>query len=571
MTDKTGTLTKNEMTVTRVWLSAGAINVTGVGYEPTGSFETNRGQVDPESRQDLMTLIDTGLVCNHAQLVQDDGQWRIMGDPTEGALIVTARKAGRGNTAPRKTVGEFSFDSKRQRMTIIEESDGGGIAHVKGAPEVILERCTRILDGAQERELAEQDKAAFAEAYDDMARDGLRTLALARRATPLSHARDVDAVENQLTLLGMVGIIDPPRPEVPHAIELARTAGIRVVVVTGDAPGTASAVARDIGLAVDRVITGREFEGLSENELRAALEKPGVLFARATPEQKLRIAGMLQEMGHVVGMTGDGVNDAPALKRASIGIAMGKRGTDVAKSASDMILTDDNFASIIGAVEEGRRQYENIKKFVRYLLSSNAAEVVAIFVNVILGGPLIFLPVQILWMNLVTDSMTAVALGVEPAEKDVMKRPPRKADESPVGLAGFMLIFLLGGYMGLANLWLFHHYLARGDSEQALVLARTVAFVGLIVAEKMNVFNFRSLRAPMPAVGFLTNPWVLAAWTFTIGLQVFAVYTPFMQRVLHITPLGWAEWGWIVLLAAPVFLVTEAVKGARWARERKGG
>jgi Ca2+-transporting ATPase len=297
--------------------------------------------------------------------------------------------------------------------------------------------------------------------------------------------------------------------------------------------------------------------------LRAALEDDS-LFARTTPEQKMRIVTLLQEMGHVVGMTGDGVNDAPALKKADIGISMGLRGTDVAKSASDMVLLDDNFASIIGAVEEGRRQYDNIQKFVRYLLSSNTAELVAIFLNILLGGPLILLPVQILWMNLVTDGVTSVALGVEKAEKGVMRRHPRSPRENILNRAGLFTIALIGGYMGLATLWLFHHYMGQGPASGGLALAQTIAFTGLIVMEKMNVFNFRSLGEPLAIVGFFSNPFVLLAWSVTIVLQVSTVYVPVLQDALHTVPLELQDWGLIAAVAAPVFIVVELYKIFRW-------
>ncbi len=562
-TDKTGTLTQNEMTLQRIWLPSGEIEVTGVGYAPSGHFGVNGHQIDASSRPDLMALLETGLRCNHARLYHDAGGWQKIGEPTEAALVVAACKGGLDPMEPAHSVTEFSFNSMRKRMTIVEHRPEGLIAQTKGAPEVILERCSYILDGTHERELTEADRGIANTAYQCLAEQGLRTLALAHRSLPHGIALNADQVERDLTLLGLVGIIDPPRAEVPNAIRLAYSAGIQVIMITGDAPATALSIARRIGLRAERAISGRELDTMDDAALRAALSEDA-LFARTTPEHKLRIVSLLQDMGQIAGMTGDGVNDAPALKKADIGIAMGLRGTDVAKGASDMILTDDNFSSIIGAVEEGRRQYDNIQKFVRYLLSSNTGEVIAIFVNILLGGPLILLPVQILWMNLVTDGMTAVALGVEPVEKGIMHRPPRPPREPILDRLGIMMILLLGGYMGACTLWLFHHYLASGQ-ENAVALAQTVAFTGLILLEKMNVFNFRSLREPLAVVGFFSNPWLLLAWTISVGLQVCVVYVPFLQQAMHTVPLGWADWGLMLVVAAPVFLITETLK---WYRRR---
>ncbi len=564
-TDKTGTLTQNEMTVIRIWLPSGELAVTGVGYDPQGHFEQNEHKVDYHERPDLLALLETGLRCNHARLAKDDRGWHEIGEPTEAALVVAGYKAWLHpeEEAPH-SVSEFSFNSRRKRMTRIEHLPEAFIAHVKGAPEVILERCTHIWDHTVQRELTEADRQAAGAAYQAMAEKGLRTLALARRSLPEGIALDEDHIERDLTLLGIVGIIDPPHPEVPEAIRLAHSAGIRVIMITGDAPATALSIARSIGLGTARAISGRELNAMNDVGLRDLLQQD-VLFARTTPEHKLRIVSTLKEMGQVVAMTGDGVNDAPALKKADIGIAMGLRGTDVAKGAADMVLTDDNFASIIGAVEEGRRQYDNIQKFVRYLLSSNVGEVIAIFVNILLGGPLILLPVQILWMNLVTDGMTAVALGLEPVETGVMQRPPRAVREPILDRTGILTILLMGGYIGAAALWLFHHYLADGRPE-ALLQAQTVAFTCIIVLEKMNVFNFRALHAPLSTIGFFSNPWVLLAWTVTIGLQVCAIYLPFMQRTLHTVSLGWSDWGLIFMVALPIFMMTEAYKWLNWHR-----
>jgi Ca2+-transporting ATPase len=561
-TDKTGTLTQNEMTAQRIWLPAGMLEVTGVGYAPSGHFALDGQKIDPGSRGDLLALLGTGLRCNHARIYEDEEGWRQVGEPTEAALVAAACKAGLSPDESAYPATEFSFNSMRKRMTIVEHRPGEMTAHVKGAPEVILERCRRILDGSKERDLREEDRMAAEEAYQSLAKQGLRTLALARRSLPENIKLEEEEIEKELTLLGIVGIIDPPRPEVPDAVRLAYSAGIRLIMITGDAPATAFAIAQNIGMRVTRAITGGELENLEDDALREELMN-GALFARVTPEHKLRIVDLLQKEGEVVGMTGDGVNDAPALKKADIGIAMGLRGTDVAKGASDMVLTDDNFASIINAVEEGRRQYDNIQKFVRYLLSSNTAEVIAIFVNIVLGGPLILLPVQILWMNLITDGLTAVALGVEPAEKGIMRRPPRSPREPILNRSGIGMILMLGSYMGICTLWLFHYYLPDGR-ESALATAQTVAFTGIIVLEKINVFNFRSLGEPIGVIGFFSNPWLLLAWSGSLVLQMGAVYIPLLQDALHTVPLGWADWGVMVVVAAPVFLVAEGVKVWRW-------
>ena len=563
-TDKTGTLTQNEMTVRRIWLPTGALEVTGVGYEPDGHFEVDGSRIEPDTRPDLEALLETGLVCNHARVTKNAGTWQKMGEPTEAALIVAAYKAKLSSDRDDMARAEFSFNSTRKRMTIVREGPGGRVAYVKGAPEVLIDLCTRIRVGDEERPLVEEDRLRFRQACERFAKRGLRILALARRTLPGDLALVDESVETELTILGVVGIIDPPRTDVPAAVSTARSAGVQILMITGDAAPTAVAIAERIGLAADRAVLGSELESMSDAQLIEALDNDAV-FARTTPEHKLRIVSLLQDRGHVVGMTGDGVNDAPALKRANIGIAMGLRGTDVAKGASDIVLTDDNFASIIGAIEEGRRQYDNIRKFVRYLLSSNTGEVLAIFANVVLGGPLILLPVQILWMNLVTDGMTAVALGLEPAERGIMRRPPRAADEPILDRAGVAIVLALGLYIATATLWLFWSYLSSGRPEDA-VLAQTIAFTGIIVLEKANVFNFRALGDPLLRVGLFSNPWVIAAWLGTMGLQVAAVYVPFLQNALHTVPLELSDWGSIALFALPVLLVPEVWK---WQVSRK--
>jgi len=569
-TDKTGTLTKNQMTVKKIWLFGGEIEVTGTGYDPAGHFEMNGKKVDYRSRMDLEALLRVGLVCNHASLKRNGKGWEISGEPTEASLVVAAYKAwlSRGEGS---IVGEFSFNSDRKRMTVIMEENGRRTAYVKGAPEVLLQRAKYWFDGSEKRVLDSGKRKEFENAYTRMAEKGLRTLAMAKRKLPENLEFDSSKVEKELTLLGIVGIIDPPRPEVPAAIETARKAGIRVVMITGDAPLTALAIARQVGLDATHAVTGTELAEMDDDMLSRTLKK-GVIFARTTPRDKLRIVSVLEKEGMVTAMTGDGVNDAPALKKADIGIAMGRRGTDVAKGAADMILLDDNFASIVGAVKEGRRQYDNIKKFVTYLLSSNTGEVIAIFVNILVGGPLILLPVQILWMNLVTDGLTAVALGLEPAERGIMERPPRIVNAPFLQLRGILMILLLGTYIGGGTLWIFHHYLVSGLPElQAVSLAQTAAFTSIIILEKINVFNYRSLHAPLTVIGLFSNPWVLGAWLLTVGFQVAAVYLPFLQEALHTVPLGWRDWLLIFEVALPIFVVVELYKSFEWWVMKKRG
>ncbi len=556
-TDKTGTLTQNEMTVRRVWVPSGVIEATGVGYAPdSGSFTTEEGAPELE---ELTALLETALWCNHARIERDESGWRSVGEPTEAALITAARKAG--VTTDVEPAGEFSFNSRRKRMTVLEPVDHEYVAHTKGAPEILLPLCSQLGWGDAARPIDDADRAEIASIAEGFAGQGLRTLGLARRRLPADTGLDEEAVEQDLALLGVVAILDPPRPEVAAAVAEAEAAGIQVVMITGDAPATALAIAGKVGLAAGRAVGGLELNEMSDAALRDALAG-GAVFARTTPEHKLRIVQLLQEDGNVVAMTGDGVNDAPALKQADVGISMGLRGTDVAKGASDMILTDDNFASIIGAVGEGRRQYDNIQKFIRYLLSSNTGEVIAIFVNILLNAPLILLPVQILWMNLVTDGLTALALGVEPAEQGIMDRPPRAPGAPILSRRGLKQIVGFGAYIGGATLFLFNFY--RLGLDRGIEVAQTMAFTGMVFLEHMNVFNFRALHAPMRVVGFFSNPWLLGAWSVTIGLQVAVVYVPFLQNAFGTVALGIEDWLWILAVSIPVFLIGEIFKSIQW-------
>ena len=557
-TDKTGTLTQNEMTVRTIWLAAGAVDVTGTGYDPAGHFEVDGERIDYHDRPDLLALLESGLHCNHAKLVKTENGWQHLGEPTEGALVVAAYKAWLPVPTQDRILSENPFSSERKRMSIAEQCESGIRLHVKGALEVLLQQCTSIQDGSDIRELQESDVAKVQAAFETMAGNGLRTLAIARRDIPHGSNLSTEKTEENLTLLGVVGMLDPPRPEVPEAVKLAQGAGIKIHMITGDSAKTATAIAQKVGLNVQQSLDGNDLNQMSDGELLAALDQEAV-FARTTPEHKLRIVNLLQDQGQIVAMTGDGVNDAPALKKADVGIAMGKRGTDVAKGASDIVLTDDNFSSIIGAVEEGRRQYDNIQKFVWYLLSSNTGEVIAIFLNILLGGPLILLPVQILWMNLITDGLTAVALGVEPPEKAMMQRSPISPKEPVVNRAGIFRIMAMGTYIGVATLLIFHFYL-KSDSPAKIAAAQTMAFTGIILIEKANVLNFRSFTSPLWKVGFLSNPWLLVAIVFALLLQVAAVYLPVLQEAFATVPLTLQDWGILLAISAPIFVFSEAYK-----------
>lgn len=558
-TDKTGTLTEDKMTATRIWTPGGAYTVTGGGYDPAGHIENADGRrVRASDDAELGQLLETALTCNRAHLSRDGEGWTMVGTPTEGALVTLAYKGWCPLPEGEPGVAELPFSSERKRMAVLAAGAGDWVLHVKGAPERILERCTRYREGGEERALDAAALARFTAAYQAIAAEGSRVIALARRSQPQAV---LPADEEDLTFLGVVGLMDPPREEVQAAIQAATSAGIRVIMITGDGPETARAVAGMVGLEVGRVLTGADVEAFDDAALDAALDER-VLFARTAPAHKMRLVRSLQAKGQIVAMTGDGVNDAPALKQSDIGIAMGVRGTEVARDAADLVLLDDNFATIVRAIREGRRQFENVRKFVRYLLSSNAGEVVALLANILIGGPLIFLATQILWMNLITDGITAVALGLEKATPDTMNRPPRARDESVIGRAGFFMILAFGTYTGGASLWIFYHCLAMGDEA----VARTAAFTAMVFFEKISVFAFRSFHHACTEIGWFSNRLLIFALIAMVGAQLAAVYWTPLQTLLRAAPLGAEHWQMIGLFALPLLVVPEALKMLRRSR-----
>ncbi|NLA39182.1 MAG: HAD-IC family P-type ATPase [Methanomicrobiales archaeon] len=564
-TDKTGTLTRNEMTVVRVRTPDGEVTVTGAGYAPEGEFLHDGSALDPLEDPGLRQFLRAALLCNHAITARDEsGEWRILGTPTEGALIVAAAKAGLSREDAPEAVQEFSFNSTRKRMTIIYREGEEDIAYVKGAPEVLLARSSRVLMNGEVVALTGVLRERIREDIAGYATGGLRVLGAAYRPLPADLPRTAEMVEEDLVYIGFAGIRDPPRPEVAEAIRLCRSAGIDVIMITGDNPLTASAVARDIGLPGEGALTGADLEALTDDELEERLSTTKVL-SRVTAEHKLRVIDVLSRERAVIAMTGDGVNDAPALKKASIGIAMGIKGTDVAKESSDMVLVDDNFASIVAGVEEGRREYDNIARFTRYLLSSNVGEIVAIVGGLLMGLPLVLIPVQILWINLITDGLPALALGLEPAERDAMQQRPRDPGKPFLTRTALAVILAIGIWLGLMVLYVFW-----GLYDVDLDRARTMAFSGLIIFELYNVLNFRSFRLPLHRVGFFSNPALFYAILGSLALQMLVVYVPVFQAFLGTAPLTLADWGLLALLGLPVLIAGEAYKVLRMRGEKAG-
>lgn len=551
-TDKTGTLTKNEMTVTTIALPEGTIGVSGGGYAPLGNFFEGDRVVDPKEVPGLLPFLRAAVVCSHATLTQDGG---IVGSPTEGALVVAAAKAGIEREYLPAIEEELSFSSSRKRMTVVVREERGLVAYMKGAPETVLARSTAVFADGAVHPLDMETQRALTERVGEMAGEGLRMIAAAYR--PLGSGEDP---EEGLIYLGAAGIQDPPREEAKEAVTQAKEAGIDVIMITGDAPRTAMAVGRTVGLGEGGVMTGAEVDGMDDAGLLNALKEVNIL-ARVTAEHKLRVIDLLAGNGQIVAMTGDGVNDAPALKKAHVGIAMGIKGTDVAREASDIVLVDDNFASIVAGVEEGRREADNIAKFTRYLLSSNVGEIVAVAGGLIAGLPLVLLPAQILWVNLVTDGATALVLGVEPAEKGILSRPPADPGAEILASRTMAAVFLIGGWIGAVVLLIFA-LLQGADLDRA----RTLAFSGFVVFELINVFNFRSFSSTLREIGPFSNRYLLLAVAVSLGLQAAVVYLPALQAAFRTVPLETADWVLLVLAGLPLLVVGE---GWKWAVKQR--
>ncbi len=565
--DKTGTLTKNEMTVRQVYAGDRLFQVGGTGYQPAGDFTLGGQKIRPADFPELMATLQGGVLCNSAALREDHGQWKIVGDPTEGALLTCAAK---GSLEKEKLdishplLEELSFDSKRKMMSMIRKApEGKTFAFVKGAPDILLSRCTRRLTPDGIKDISPGDKSAILEANEQMASQAMRVLAVAfRELNDVPGNISADTVENNLTFAGLAAMIDPPREEAREAVLKCKTAGIKAVMITGDHKNTAMAIAREIGLLSEGMLalSGEELSKMSDKDIEQSAGKVSV-YARVSPEDKLRIVRAWQKRGEIVAMTGDGVNDAPAIKAADIGVAMGITGTDVTKEISDMIVTDDNFASIVAAVEEGRGIYDNILKFIHYLLSCNAGEIFVMFLASLAGLLPPLLPIHILWVNLVTDGLPAVALGMDPVDRNIMRKAPRAPSEPVVGRKNGLIMIMQGLFIACCTLAAFG--IVFFYENEPIAEARTAAFMVLACSQLFHSFNCRSNTESIFKLGFLSNPKLLLAVGVSFVLQVVITELPFSHAVFKTTELGWQDWGLIMLLSSFPLWAMELVKLVR--------
>ena len=585
--DKTGTLTRNEMTVRVVATASGRTNLGGTGYEPHGEVtlhpsDGNDSAMEDALRHELQLALTAGDRANNAVLRQEQGRWVIQGDPTEGALLVAARKAGLEREALDtrfRRIAEVPFSSERKLMSTIHVDSGHSgrlVMFSKGAPDVLLARCSQELVGESLRPLNDARRAEILRINESLARNALRTLGVAMRQLPeerLDQDGAGEHLEHDLVFLGLVGMIDPPREEAKQAVVRARAAGIRPLMITGDHPTTGGVIAVELGISADaRAITGPELEKMSEQERDRAVREVSV-YARVSPEHKLKIVQSLQRQGHTVAMTGDGVNDAPALKSADIGVAMGITGTDVSREAADIVLADDNFASIVAAVEEGRVIFANIRKFLRYLLSSNIGETMTIFLSVLFaeaiglaaaGGDGMALPLlatQILWINLVTDGAPALALGIDPADPGIMNEPPRPRGEGVLTRTMWTGILFVGAIMAAGTILVLDLTLPGGliEGDGDLARAQTMAFTTLVFFSLFNVFNARS-DVHSAFRGLFSNRWLWGAVVLSLALQVAVVHVPFLQQAFSTVSLSFGEWLICALVASSVLWLRELSK-----------
>ncbi|MEK6727851.1 MAG: calcium-transporting P-type ATPase, PMR1-type [Candidatus Omnitrophota bacterium] len=552
--DKTGTLTKNEMTVQSIFTGNKLFKVTGVGYAPEGEVSFNNQPVKLEDHPNLKQCLLSAILCNGAELIKTNGVYKVVGDPTEGALLTAAAKIGLDKKTQEKDysfVEEIPFDSERKKMTIVREHDGKLFAFVKGAPDVLLNDCVGLTD---------TEKQNILKANSDLADQAMRVLAVAYRV--LDEAPDkyeAKLIERGLTYIGLLAMIDPPREEVKRAIIECKEAGIKTVMITGDHKNTAVAIARELGFFKEGslALTGEELDKINDEDFLDKVRRIPV-YARVSPQHKLRIVRAWRRLGEVVAMTGDGVNDAPAVKEADIGVAMGITGTDVTKEVSDMVITDDNFASIVAAIEEGRGIYDNIKKFIHYLLSCNAGEILVMFISSLAGLPAPLLPIHILWVNLVTDGLPALALGVDPVSPKIMEQAPRKNDEPVITKERGWIMLTQGAFIAFCSLLAFTFVLFI--EKEGIERARTAAFIVLACSQLFHSFNCRNMKESLFKIGIFTNKKLILATSVSFLLQMSVVYVPFLQKVFKTEALGLFDWFLVLLISSFPLWAMEIVK-----------
>lgn len=564
--DKTGTLTKNEMTVREIYDNNSLIEITGEGYKPEGIFKKGSKIIDPNENHHLKLMLTAATLCNDAVLEKEDNKWKIIGDPTEGALVVASAKAGMDSVKLRNEhprAAEIPFDMVRKMMTTVHASkDKKLVVYTKGAPEIILSLSTRILERGKVVKLTSSKKKKLMKIVDKMANDALRVLAFAykhvsREELPANLENlEPDKVENNLIFIGFMGMIDPPRKEAKESIIACINAGIRPIIVTGDHAITTLAIAKEIGLVGPNetlksgsIITGDVLDKLTDDELKRVIDKVKI-FARVSPHHKLRIVNTLKEKGHVIAMTGDGINDAPALKSANIGISMGISGTEVTKEASDIILMDDNFATIVSAVKEGRIIFDNIKKYLTFLIRCNIGEILILTSSFFLGLPLPVVAIQILLINLITDGLPALALGVDPADPEIMKRKPRKSNEEIFSKKILLFMGIISLIMFIVTMTVFSFYVKNYE----LVKAQTMAFATIVMFQIFDSYNSRTFDESITKVGMLSNKWLNIAFVFSVLILIATINVPFLSYLFHTTSLNINEW-LIVFMAGSTSLI----------------
>jgi Ca2+-transporting ATPase len=560
-TDKTGTITQNSITVEEIITPEGEFSVTGDGWQPLGRFFQNKKPINPLNIPILKKIFSISTLCSKGRLLQKDGDYEIVGDPTEVSLVVLAKKAGiTAQTLSEKLIDDFPFSSELKfRASLIESAKKKQLYSI-GAFETILNKSSDFLKDNKRIKLDDKTRNEFLVKAEKLARKGMRVLALAYRDMPNQTNSVSENLVMNLIFVGLVGMKDPPRPMVKQAIQKAKDAGIRVILKTGDHKETAIAIAKEIGLVKGKTeaFTEKDLKDLSDEEFKEVVKRVNI-FARVTPKMKMRIINALQEQGEIVAMTGDGVNDAPALKKADIGISMGIIGTDVARESSEIVLADDNFSSIVNAIEEGRIVFNNVRRASFYLITTNVAEDVTIVSSLAMGLPLPMLPIQLLYLNLVTDGVTDVALAMEPGHKGILNQHPRNQKERILNKELIPFLLLTAGLMVLGTIPLFRHFLPQGLDK-----ARTVGFVSMSMFQLFNVLNMRSLKKSIFKIGFFSNKWIILALIASLLMMLGIIYLPWISGIFQFAQLKIGEFLLITLVASSVFIFGEIYKKIRY-------